>query len=83
MKKKIETGTIIRTVVLVFALINQMLIIAGYHPLPFTSEEVEQAVSMILTAVAAVWAWWKNNSFTQAAVEADIQLHNKKRSSFK
>lgn len=83
MKRKIKTGTIVRTVVLVFALINQALIIAGYHPLPFTDEEVGQAVSMLLTVAASIWAWWKNNSFTQAAIKADTQLHGKKENKFK
>ena len=75
MKKKIEKGTIVRTVVLGVALGNQMLTLAGKSPLPFTSEEVEQGVSMVLTVAASLWAWWKNNSFTQAAIEADEQLH--------
>lgn len=75
MKKKIETGTIIRTVVLLFALINQVLTISGYNPLPFSDEEAGQAVSMILTVGASLWTWWKNNSFTQAAISADEKLH--------
>lgn len=74
MRKKIETGTIVRTAVLVFALINQVLTISGYNPLPFTDEDFGQAVSMILTAGASLWAWWKNNSFTQAAIMADEHL---------
>ncbi len=77
MKRKIETMTIVRTVVLAFALVNQMLEIAGYSTLPFTNEEVGQAVSMLITAAASIWAWWKNNSFTQAAIAADGQLHSK------
>lgn len=75
MKKKIETGTIVRTVVLVFALINQALTIAGKAPLPFTDEDVAQGASMLLTVGASLWAWWKNNSFTQKAIAADEQLH--------
>lgn len=74
MKRKIEKMTIVRTMVLAFALINQLLTISGYHPLPFTDDEFGQAVSMILTAGASLWAWWKNNSFTQAAITADEHL---------
>lgn len=77
MKKKIEKGTIVRTVVLAFALLNQILTIYGYSPLPFTDEGVGQAVSLCLTTVASVWAWWKNNSFTQDAIIADEYLHHK------
>ena len=77
MKRKIEKGTIVRTVVLAVALVNQGLTISGRNPLPFTNEEVGQGVSMILTVGASLWAWWKNNSFTQAAIAADERLHRK------
>ena len=69
-------GTIIRTSVLIFALVNQVLVIAGINPLPFTSEEFEEGFSMVLTVVAALWSWWKNNSFTKNAIEADAYLQN-------
>ena len=78
MKKKIETGTIVRTAVLVFALVNQALTISGHNPLPFSEDEVGQAVSMVLTVGASLWAWWKNNSFTKAAIAADEHLQNLK-----
>lgn len=74
MRKKIEKGTIVRTVVLVFALANQALTITGHNPLPFSEDEIGQGVSMVLTVGASLWAWWKNNSFTQAAITADEQL---------
>lgn len=77
MKRKIEKMTIVRTAVLAFALINQVLTISGYNPFPFTDEEFGQAVSMVLTAAASLWAWWKNNSFTQNAIIADEYLHHK------
>lgn len=78
MKRKIETGTIVRTAVLTFALINQGLTISGHNPLPFSEDEVGQAVSMILTVGASLWAWWKNNSFTQAAIIADENMRLQK-----
>lgn len=78
MKKKIEKGTIVRTGVLVFALANQALTISGHNPLPFSEDEVGQAVSMGLTVGASLWAWWKNNSFTQAAITADENMHTQK-----
>ncbi len=74
MRKKIEKGTIVRTVTLAFALANQALIISGHNPLPFSEDGVGQAASMALTVGASLWAWWKNNSFTQAAIKADENL---------
>lgn len=76
MKRKIEKGTIVRTAVLAVALVNQGLTISGRNPLPFTNEEVGQGVSMVLTVGASLWAWWKNNSFTQAAITADEHLRD-------
>lgn len=75
MKKKIKKSTIVRTAVLAFALINQTLAISGHNPFPFSEEQVGQGVSMVLTVVASLCAWWKNNSFTQAAIKADEHLN--------
>lgn len=68
---KIKTETIIRTVVLAVALLNQALIMSGKNPLPWSDDQVYNAVSNLLTIGASLWAWWKNNSFTWTAVEAD------------
>lgn len=69
-----KKGTIVRTAVLIFALVNQILTIAGVNPLPFTNEEFEAGFSMVLTVVASLWAWWKNNDFTKNAIEAGKYL---------
>lgn len=71
---KIATDTIIRTIVLVFALINQVLTSTGKNPLPFSNEDFYEIITMIVTVGAAIWAWWKNNSFTKEAIEADAQM---------
>ena len=72
--KKIEKGTIIRTVILAMALINQALTISGKNPLPFSDAEVENVVAVLITIGTSLWSWWKNNSFTQEAIEADEAL---------
>ena len=69
--KKIDNGTIIRTVLLVIALLNQGLVAFGYSPLPFDDAQLELFISTLLTAAAAIAAWWKNNSFTKPAIKAD------------
>lgn len=63
--------TIIRTVVLLIALLNQILLFIGKNPLPFSEGEIYEAVSVVATVGASLWAWWKNNSFSAEAVEAD------------
>ena len=64
----------VRTIVLIVALINQGLNMAGLDVLPFAEEQVADAVTTLFTVIASVWAWWKNNSFTNKAQEADKVL---------
>ena len=68
---KVKTETIIRTIVLILALANQVLAIYGKEKIPITEDEVYQLVTLIVTVASALWAWWKNNSFTQPAIKAD------------
>lgn len=75
--KKVEKETLARTIVLIVALLNNILTMAGYNPLPFSDDEVYMGVTAVITVAASLWAWWKNNSFTQKAIEADKILHNK------
>jgi SPP1 family holin len=75
---KVSLGTKVRTVALFIALINQVLVVLGYHPLPFDQDAVEQVVTLGFTGVTALWAWWKNNSFSKAAVKADNVLKQEK-----
>lgn len=68
---KISSGTIARTVVLVLALVNQVLSILGYKIIPIEDEQVNDFVTIAFTIGSALAAWWKNNSFTEAAIEGD------------
>ena len=74
----ISAGTITRTAVLLLALTNQILSACGKPVLPIESTTVEQLVTAGITTVAALVAWWQNNSFTAAAIQADKYLENKK-----
>ena len=73
---KIKKGTIIRTACLVLSIINYALTVAGKSPLPIESETLTEVISFMFTTVASLAAWWKNNSFTQKAIEADEFLHS-------
>lgn len=68
---KISTETIIRTIVLAIALVNQVLTSMGKNPLPFAEDTIYELVTLLVTIGASAWAWWKNNSFTSAAIKAD------------
>lgn len=70
-KTNITAGTVARTIILTLALVNQLLSATGHAVLPIENEDVETLVSTAWTVIAAVIAWWNNNSFTATAREAD------------
>lgn len=74
MQENVKTETIIRTVCLIIALINQLLIGFGKQPIPIEDKEIYTLVSTIVTIALALRCWWKNNSFTAPAIKADIYL---------
>ena len=80
LNNKISAGTIARTACLLLALTNQILSACGKPILPIESATMEQLVTAGITTVAALIAWWKNNSFTQAALAADEVYEQKKNS---
>ena len=79
---KASKETLIRTIILFVAIANNILTVYGKNPLPISEEELYSTISMIITTAATIWAWWKNNSFTKTAIEADetikkIKMNNK------
>ena len=76
MNDNISSGTIIRTICLLLALVNNCLVMAGHSPLPIGDEQLTELLSQVFVIVAAVVAWWKNNSFTMAARVADDIMHD-------
>lgn len=77
---KVSKETIVRTIVLVITLVNQVLTMCGKNPLPFAEDELYTMFTAATTIAATIWAWWKNNSFTGAAIEADKLLKSLKSS---
>ena len=73
---KITAGTIARTIILALALVNQILAACGISVIPIEDETINTIVSTAFTVITAVIAWWKNNSFTQKAIAADMYMKN-------
>ncbi|WP_144625233.1 phage holin [Bacillus velezensis] len=70
--KKFEKGTVVRTVLLLIALINQTMLMFGKSPLDITDAQVNQladalytAGSVIFTIITTLVAWFKNNYVTE------------------
>ena len=69
--KKISKETIIRSIMLLIGVINTVCVLFGWNPLNIDESAVYDAVSAVYMIAVTAWAWWKNNSFTHAAVSAD------------
>lgn len=67
----ITAGTLARTIILALALINQVLSATGHPVLPIEDAQIETLVTTGWTVVAALIAYWKNNSWTAAAKAGD------------
>ena len=68
-----SAATWARTICLIVALLNSLLASFNKSPLPIESATVEQLVTAGITSIAALIAWWKNNSFTKEAIAADAE----------
>ena len=76
--KNITAGTAARTVCLILALTNQILTVLGYDVINISDDTVNTLISTGFTVITAIAAWWKNNSFTKAAIEADNVMRDLK-----
>lgn len=76
---KVSASTIARTGVLALALVNQILSATGHPVIPIEDAQIETLVSTGFTVVAALVNWWKNNSFTAAALKGDAVMKEAKK----
>ena len=75
MNTNISSGTIARLICLILALVNQVLVMTGHSVLPIENQTIELVVTNVWTIAAAVWGYWKNNSWTPEAIDADETMH--------
>ena len=71
---KIDKGTMVRTILLILAWVNQILAMNHISPIPVD----EMTISTVITGVFSLWAWWKNNNFTHAAKKGQEKIHEVK-----
>lgn len=82
--KNFDKGTVVRTVLLFMALINQFLIMVGKPVLPISEDQVNTltetlylAFSMVFTLVTTLVAWYKNNYVTETGKKQKEVLKQK------
>lgn len=78
MSNNVSIGTIARTACLALALTNQILSATGHPVLPIEDAQLESLITTGLTVAASLAAWWKNNSFTPAAMIGDEHMKQAK-----
>ncbi|OFO55671.1 phage holin [Nosocomiicoccus sp. HMSC059G07] len=61
---------IVRLVVMLILIINQILIGKGWTPLPYDEEQIYEFVNGLALVAVSIWAWWKNNNITKNAQKA-------------
>lgn len=71
MDNKVSIGTITRTIVTLVAVVNVICSWMGWNPLEISESDIYECVSVIALVGATVASWWKNNSFTKSAIQAD------------
>lgn len=71
---EITKGTIVRTIALLLVLINIVLEKCGVDILPTDKSLILEFVETIIELAAIAVGFWKNNSFTPAAIKADAFL---------
>ena len=69
--KGVTVQTWARTIVLLLALVSQLCVILGKRTEAIDIDQWQEYITYALTVIGSIWAWWKNNSFTQKAQEAD------------
>ena len=74
--RSVEKTTWVRTAVLFAALVNQALVIFGITKNAVDENSLVSVISYLLTVISSIWSWWKNNSFTEKAQQADGFLNS-------
>lgn len=71
---RVKKATIIRTAILILSIINEILVIMGKEILPISDEQLNLYISTAFMSISSLISWWKNNSFTKEAIEADNMM---------
>lgn len=73
-----DTQLLVRVVVSVVSAVNAVVAMLGIPALDVNEEQIYTVVSVFATIGAWGWGFWKNNSFTAAAKQADELMHDLK-----
>lgn len=72
--KNMDAGSLARLIVLIVALVNSGLAMAGYNPLPIDEDALYNFISMAFVGVASWVGWYKHNATSQEGKWAKQKL---------
>ena len=64
-----------RTGILILARVNQAVVTLKIRNGETDADSFAVLASYVLVVIGALWSWWKNNSFTKRAQEADKRIN--------
>ena len=76
----ISKGTIVRTIMLFIVLVNMILQHFGLDIIKVDENQVLSLVEIVVELAVIIVSFWKNNSFTDKAIQADEFLKKLKES---
>lgn len=56
-----DKASIVRTIILILGLVNNMLVLTGHQVLPIDDTAVNDFVTYVITIITVGQAWWFNN----------------------
>lgn len=71
--KIISKEKIIDSVVVLIVMLNTILTMLGWNPIPYSEEEIYVGISSLATVISTVYIWWKNNNLKNKVVEAETK----------
>lgn len=63
-----RTQSIIRLALFALPLANGIMLQFGFSPLPLGEAELEAVLTGVVTMIAGLWIWYKNNNVTKEAI---------------
>ncbi|KFI63055.1 phage holin [Bifidobacterium cuniculi] len=59
-------------VVSLYSMVSAGCALAGLNPLPFTTDQVSAGVFSVISVIAVIYAWWKDQNLTHAGLEGSV-----------
>lgn len=77
--RNVTKGTVVRTIMLIIVMINMILNATGNNPINISESLVYEVIETLISVAVIIIGFWKNNSYTDNAQQADKYLEELRR----